>query len=553
MSKMVKRMNRKVFLFVGFGLLGALLGGCGRGHFSDQTVAGKENIFRYSLVTNPTHVDPALVQDGDTIDLTQQVFEGLVKWDENNKVVPNLAESWKVDSTGTVYTFKIRSGIKFTNGKPLTANDFKFSIERTCGPFTREDKGNTISYHSETAEEYLGDIVGVVDRVHDKASDVRGVKVIDDQTLEITIDKPKPYFIMKLTYPNSFAVQKDAVKPGKEMLSVDEMVGTGPFKAKRYVEDQIFVLDANKEYHEGAPPIDGIERPILKDATTRLNKFIAGEVDLVQLERQDVSGVQGNPKLKDQLKFFPRPATWYLAFNTKVYPPFADKRVRQAFCMAIDTKNIVNETLGGVNTVADGILPPGVLGHRDNATTLPYDPAKAKALLAQAGFESGSAMPPLQIFFRKDREDVKLVVEAVQAQLQKNLGVTISPRPLEWTTYLDRNNRKEFPFYHMRWAADYLDPQNFLSTLLATDGPENKQNFSDPEFDKLCATADTTMPADNPERLAMYAKAEDMVLQDAAWLPIYFQKDAELISPRVHGLRESLFGHLPHTKVSLGN
>jgi ABC-type oligopeptide transport system substrate-binding subunit len=538
-------MNRVLVFFIGtVALTGLVLSsGCGRGNFSEKSSKGKERIFRYSLVTNPTHVDPALVQDGDTIDISQQIFEGLVKWDENNKVVPNLAESWTIDKTGTVYTFKIVKGVKFTNGKPLTANDFKYSIERTCDPALK----------SETAEEYMGDILGVSDMRQGKAKEVRGVKVIDDNTLEITIDKPKPYFIMKLTYPTSFAVQKDAVKPGKEMLSVEEMVGTGPFKAKRYVEDQIFALDANKDYHGGAPLIDGIERPILKDAISRLSNYKAGQVDLIQLERQDVAALQKDPAYKDQLKFFLRPCTWYLAFNTKVYPPFADKRVRQAFCMAIDTKKITNETLGGINQVADGILPPGVLGHRDNAATLPFDPAKAKALLAEAGYKDGASMPTLQLFFRIDREDIKLVAEAIQAQLKENLGVSVSPRPLEWSTYLDKNNKKEFPMYHMRWGADYLDPQNFLSTLLTTDGPENKQNFSDPEVDKLCAQADVMSPADNPQRLALYAKAEDLLLQDAAWLPIYFQKDAELIAPRVQGLRESLFGHLPHTKVTLVN
>lgn len=533
-------MNRKLVLFVGV-LAVVALWGCGKGNFSGQSLAGKEHIFRYSLVTNPTHIDPALVQDGDTIDVTQQMFEGLMKWDENNKAIPNLAESYTVDKAGTTYTFKIKRGVTFSNGKPLTANDFKYSIERSCDPVLK----------SETAEEYMGDIVGVVDKVHGKADSVSGVKVVDDYTLQIQIDKPKPYFVMKLTYPCSFAVQKDAVKPGKEMLNVEEMVGTGPYIASRYVEDQIFEMKANKSYHEGAPAIDGIERPILKDAITRLNKFKSGEVDLIQLERQDVASLQSDSKYKDQLKFFLRPATWYLAFNTKFYPPFADKRVRQAFCLAVDTKKIVDETLGGLNQVADGILPPGVAGHRDNAKLLGFDPARAKALLAEAGYPGGANLPDLQLFFRIDREDIKLVAQAIQSQLETNLGVKMSLRPLEWGTYLAQNNKKMLPMYHMRWGADYLDPQNFLSTLLTTNGPENKQHFSDPEVDKLCDQADVMMN-DDQKRMALYAQAEDLVLQDAAWLPIYFQKDAELISPRVHGLRESLFGHLPHTKVTLG-
>jgi ABC-type oligopeptide transport system substrate-binding subunit len=120
---------------------------------------------------------------------------------------------------------------------------------------------------------------------------------------------------------------------------------------------------------------------------------------------------------------------------------------------------------------------------------------------------------------------------------------------MEWRAYLEKHNKKEMPFFHMRWGADYLDAENFLSTLLASYGPENKVNYVNPEYDALCAKADTT--ADPAERLKLYAQAQDIVLQDAPFIPIYFQRDAELISPRVKGLRESLFGHLPHTTVSM--
>lgn len=519
-----------------------IVGGCGKGNFSQKTSAGKERIFRYSLVTNPTHIDPALVQDGDTIDLTQQVFEGLVAWSEKNEVVPNLADKWDITNGGKTYTFHLHPGVKFTNGKPLTAGDFKWSIERACNPVLK----------SETAEEYMGDIVGLSDCVHGKAKGISGITVVDDNTLKIDILKPVPYFLDKLTYPCAFVVSKDAAKADKEMLSPTEMVGTGPFTAKRYVEDQVFEFDANKDYHGGAPQIDGIERPILKDTASRLNKFKAGEVDLVQLERQDVQGIQGDAKFKDQLHFFARPATWYLAFNTKVYPPFANRDVRRAFAMAVNTSEICTKTLGGLNPVANGILPPSVLGHRDTAKTLPFDPAAAKKLLASAGFPDPSKMPPLDLYFRSEREDIRIVAEAIQSYLQTNLGVQVKLQPLEWTTYLDKNNHHALPMFHMRWAADYLDPQDFLSLLLTTTGEENKQNYSNPQVDALCAQADV-MPEKDPKRLALYAQAEDLILQDAAWLPIYFQSDAELISPRVHGLRESAFGHLPHKTVSLAN
>src|SRR5579872_5899723 len=156
------------------------IAGCGKGGFSQKTSAGKERTFRYSLVTNPTHVDPALVQDGDTIDLTQQIFEGLVMWNPDNEVTGNLAESWDISNDGKTYTFKLRKGVKFTNGKPLTAADFKWSIERACNPKLK----------SQTAEEYMGDIVGLSDCAHGRTPDIRGITVVDDNTLRIEIQKP---------------------------------------------------------------------------------------------------------------------------------------------------------------------------------------------------------------------------------------------------------------------------------------------------------------------------------------------------------------------------
>ena len=329
------------------------------------------------------------------------------------------------------------------------------------------------------------------------------------------------------------------------------MIGTGPFVASSYIPDQVFTLKSNHNYFRGAPKISGIERPILKDAATRLNEFKAGQLDLVELQRQDVKPLQSDPKYAKEIHFEPRAATWYIAFNTKIYPPFANRNVRRAFSMAIDTRSIVNNVLDGVNTVANGILPPGVLGHRNHTAIISYNPLEAKKLLASAGYQDGSEMPALKLYFRTDVEDIKLVAEAVQNYLKKNLNVNVTLVPLDWVTYLNQEDKSLLPFYHMRWEADYFDPQDFLSLLLTSKGAENKQYYSNPEVDKLCAEADVMLPEDNPKRLALYAKAEDIILQDAAWLPIYFQRDVELISPRVHGLRETKLGILPDSKVYL--
>jgi ABC-type transport system substrate-binding protein len=514
--------------------------GCSKsgGGFSERAAKGKENVLRYPIPDDPTTLDPGLVRDGDTIDALQQIFEGLVGWGENNQPEGRLAESWDVEDGGRTYVFHIRKGVKFHNGREVTAEDIKWTMER-----------NTSKDLASPTWQYLADIVGVKEHHEGKANGISGIVVRDPHTLAVTIDKPRPYFLGKLTYLICCAMPKEAVPASGPITEVSQMIGTGPFKAAQYERNQLIAMDANPDYWDGKPLIDRIERPVIKDPATRLNKYRSGEIDIVALERQDLDAIKKDEKLAKDLKPFDRPSIYYMGMNQQSYAPFKDRRVRQAFAMAVDKERIVRDILGGVNQVARGIVPPGVLGHREDAADIKFDPNGAKKLLADAGYPNGKGMPPIELNFRDGRPDVRIVAEALQSQLQTNLGVTINPRMMEWGAYLEKEGRGELQLFHMRWAADYLDAENFLSYMLASYGPENKVGYHNPEYDKLCAQADSLL--DWEARAPLYAKAEDIVLQDAPWVPIYYQKDFELIAPRVSGLRESLFGHLPHSKVRL--
>jgi oligopeptide transport system substrate-binding protein len=514
--------------------------GGNKGGFSARSSEKQSGVLKYPLPTNPTSLDPAKVQDGDTIDVVQQVFEGLVKWGENNAVVPNLAQEWKISEDGTLYTFFLKKGVKFSNGRALKAEDFKWSIERACNP----------KYTSPTAGTYLADIIGVKERLAGKAEEVVGIKVVDDSTLTIKIDKPRPYFLGKLTYACAYAVAKEGLKdPLSDMVAPEEMIGTGPFKMEKIVPESIVVLAANRDYHSGAPELDKIERPVIKDAQSRLNKYKAGDVDMIQLERSDLPSIQADSKLKNDLKFFDRPSMFYVGLNVNAEPVLKNVKVRQAIAYAIDRDKIVAEILGGINKKANSILPPNIIGYRDGAPAFPYDVAKAKALLAEAGYADGKGFPEIEFNYRDGRPDIEIVAQAVQQQLKQNLGITFSPRKMEWASYLTKHNSRKMAAFHMRWAADYLDPENFLSTLLASYGNENKVNFNNAEYDALCREADGIL--DEKKRLELYQKAENIVLSEAPFIPLYYQKDIELISGRVSGLRESAFGHLPHTATSV--
>jgi len=526
-------LNLTILLVLSLGVAG-----CGPGNVSQQESAGQKNVFRYPIVTNPTSLDPAIVEDGDTIDLLQQVYEGLFGWSTDNKVVPILVDKWELSKDGRIYTFHIKQGVKFQNGRELEASDFKYSIERCCDPATK----------SSTASEYLDDIVGTAEVIAGKSKDVSGIKVVDKYTVQVQIKAPRRYFLAKLTYPTAFVVAKEAVGSG-QITTVQQMVGTGPFKVTSFDPNELVVLAANPDYHGGKIAIDGIQRPVVVDPQTRLDMFKGGNVDLTPVAPEDLPGIEADPTLKSQLVFYPRPGIYYLGFNVKTYKPFSDKRVRQAFALAVDRDKICTQTLGGVDKVANTILPPEVFGHQDIPYVLPFNPTKAKALLAAAGYPDGKGLPPLEFDYRAGQTNVKLVAESVISQLQANLGVTVQPKEEEWGAYLAEHDEYKHPFFHMRWMADYLDPQDFLSLMLTTTGAENRTEYSNPQVDALCAKADLIQ---DPAKAALiYDQAEDLILNDAPWIPVYYETDAELVSPRIKGLRNSCFGHLPHSTVSL--
>ncbi len=504
-----------------------------------QGIGPQANILRYPLVSSPTKIDPAMVQDGDTIDMLLQVFEGLVKWSVDNKPVPNLAESWEVLNGGTLYRFKIRQGVKFHNGDDLTAEDFVYSIDRACSK----------ALGSETTQNYLYDIVGARERREGNATSVSGVRATGKYTLEIQIDQPKAYFLAKLTYPNSYVVSHRAIKAagGGEMTKVEAVVGTGPFKLTTYNPDTKVILSAFEDYHGGKPKLQGIERPIVKDPQTRYDLYKQGRVDLIQMDKAEVKAAEQDPELKGQIRYFERPGIYYVAMNQGVVPQFQDKRVRQAFAMAIDKDAIIAAALEGKVKRADCIVPPGIPGYDPTLKGYEFKPDEAKRLLAAAGYPDGRGFPKLTLWFRESRPDILHVGEVVQEELKTNLGVIVELRPTEWGAYLNEYNNKALPFLHMRWMADYLDPQNFLSTLLATYGGENKFNYSSPKFDNLCRLGDAEQ--DPEKRLKYYQQAQRIAIADVPWIPIYFQRDAELIRPYVQGIQDCLLGHLPHVST----
>jgi len=517
-----------------------MLAGCGSGKFSAKPGGGRDKTtFRYAMETAPTTLDPAKVQDIATIDLLSNVFEGLVSYNAKNEIVGQIAESWVPSEGGRIWTFTIRKNAKFHNGRQVTADDVKWSFERACGAH----------FNSPTAANYLQDIVGVKDEMAGKAPGISGIRVIDPSHVEFTLDKSRAYFLGKLTYCCAFILAKEAAGPD-QINDIKGAIGTGPFKFDKFAPDQQVELAANKDYYLGAPKVERIVLPIVKESSTRLNLFKQGQLDTLGIDRKDLKVTQADPVLGKQLVFQMRPAVFYVGLSMTNYAPFKDRRVRRAFAMAIDRDRICNKLLEGM-PVAHGLTAPGVPGYREDYKGLPYDPEGAKKLLAEAGYPGGKGLPPVQFTFKTTAPDSQHVSEGVESSVRQNIGMTVQLSTMDWTAFLDARNKGKFESYFLSWYADYLDPENFLSLLLTSNSPLNHDGYKNPEFDRLCELGDTT--TDEAKRLKYYQDAEDIAIQDAARIPIYYQRDAILISPRVKGLESNLFGNLPRRNVYFGD
>ncbi|MGO8671832.1 MAG: ABC transporter substrate-binding protein [Capsulimonadaceae bacterium] len=519
----------------------ALSAGCGLRHGVSATPGSTPNVFRMPMNDTPSTFDPAMVEDGMTIDILQQVFEGLVQWTPQNTLAPALAQSWTVSPDGRTYTFKIRDGVKFQDGNPMTAQDVAYSFARSLSPQLR----------SPVALTYMGDIVGAADYSAGKSPALTGVKIIDDHTLAVTINKPKAYWIYSLTYPTSYVVSRADAVPTRVMTDADveKGAGTGPFRLTSYVPDQRVEMGRNSAYWGGAPHIAGQERLIVKDADTRHALYVSGKLDLVDENQGDLQADSSDPTLRGQLHYWPRAATWYLALGENTVPAFRDVRVRQALAMATDKEKIRKVAFSNIVDVAQDILPDGIPGYDPSFQGLPYDPARARALLASAGYPGGRGLPVIPLAYRQSDPSIEKAVDLIRQMWHDNLGVTVQGVRTQWSVLLDEDDRGVLKAWFIRWMADYLDPQDYYSVLLHSGSAEDHEAYSNPKYDALCDAADGLQSL--PRRVTLYRKAARIVADDAPVIPLYYQRDVELVKPYVRGIDDSLMGHLPYKNLTL--
>jgi len=468
----------------------------------------------------PAILDPALVQDSTSAAYVVEIFSGLVTLDEHLKVVPDIAERWEISQDGTVYTFHLREGVQFQDGKPVTARDFQFSLERACSPQLR----------SPVAASYLGDILGVREVIQGRAQQIVGLRVIDDRTLEITIDGPKSYFLSKLTYSTAFVVDGDNVGQRDWAKRPN---GTGPFKLAKWEDDQIELV-RNDRFYRGPAHLERVQFQL--SGGVPMTMYENGELDIVQVGLTDIERVQDptNP-LHRELVVVPNLNVQYVAFSVRV-PPFDDLKVRQAFVHATDRQKLAELVMKGMVIPARGILPPELPGYNDKLVGLEYNLPLAKQMIASSRYGQGG-LPPITLHISGEAMGLPRSVEALLAIWKENLGVEVSVETTAWPEFLQDVNERRYPLYFLGWMADYPDPHNFLDLLFHSESDENHMGYANPEVDRLLVQA--RVEQDAGRRLQLYQQVEEILVRDAVWIPLWHDRDYFLIKPYVKGVHKA--------------
>lgn len=503
------------------------------------------------LASEPQSIDPALNSAVDGAIMINHMFEGLVKWvddGEGNAVTaPGQAESWEkvVNDDGTVtYTFTMRDGIKWSDGKDVTAGDFEYSWKRLANPETAADYC------------YMIDMVKGYAEVADGSADpdTLAVKALDDKTLEVVLSYDCPYFEEIMAFPATFPVRQDVTEGNEEWTyDVATYIGNGPYKMQEWTHNASITAEKNENYYDydNLGP-DTIKFTLLDDDNAILAAYNSGELDFIESLPADELP---NYLASGELQIVDYIGTYYACFNTED-EIFSDARIRKAFSLAIDRNYIVENVSQSGEVPATGYVPAGVNdaagpgsddfrtvgGDYYSVAEEDYEKncEEARALLAEAGYPNGEGFPTVEYLYNTN-DNHKKIGEALQNMWQEQLGVTVTLNNQDWNVFLENRKEGNYQISRNGWIADYNDPCSFLD-MWYTDGGNNDAQYSNPDYDAKIDEAKAT--AVQEERMAAFHEAEDILMdQDNVLAPIYFYTQKYMLADDIGGMYYTPLGY----------
>ncbi len=503
-----------------------------------ETPVESARLSRTLLVGNgaePSDLDPHVAVAFTDSTLLVALFEGLTVIDEaTSKPLPGAAASWDISADGLTYTFHLRPDGVWSNGDPVTAQDFVFSIERILSPKLASDYA------------YMLDVLaGAADYTAGKLSDFEkvGAKALDARTLQLTLVRPTPY-LLSLTahqawypvHPTSVRRHGDIHARGTGWTRPGALVGNGPFVLAEWRPDQHILVNKNPRYHGAAQnQIEAVKFFPVADPGVDERAFRAGQLhvtydvlpDRLDAWRREAPG---------QLRVDPFLEVFYVRFNT-TRAPFDDVRVRRALSLAIDRDAIAGPVMRGSRAPARSFVPPNTAGYTSTAA-VPTDYPAARKLLAEAGFPGGKGFPKIEIKMNADPVNTK-VFEAIQQMWRKELGIDSTLSSMDFRVYIDTMQTLAFDVLRSRWVGDFNDPATFTDLFTSTSG-NNNTGWKNPAYDRVVAAA--ALEQETSRRFELLRQAELILVEETPATPVFFGARTYLIHPDVRGWEPALLG-----------
>ncbi|MCM7147718.1 oligopeptide ABC transporter substrate-binding protein OppA [Enterobacter kobei] len=514
---------------VAAGILTALI--AGNAAMAADVPAGVQLAEKQTLVRNNgaevQSLDPHKIEGVPESNVNRDLFEGLLVTDVDGHPAPGVAEKWE-NKDFKVWTFHLRKDAKWSDGTPVTAEDFVYSWQRLANPNTASPYASYLQY---------GHIANIDDIIAGKkpVTDL-GVKAIDANTFEVTLSEPVPYFYKLLVHPSVSPVPKSAVdKFGEKWTQPANIVTNGAYKLKDWVVNERMVLERNPQYWDNAKTvINQVTYLPISSEVTDVNRYRSGEIDMTYNNMPIELFQKLKKEIPKEVHVDPYLCTYYYEINNQK-APFTDVRVRTALKLALDRDIIVNKVKNQGDLPAYSYTPPYTDGMKlVEPEWFKWSQEKrneeAKKLLAEAGY---TADKPLTFNLLYNTSDLhKKLAIAVASIWKKNLGVNVKLENQEWKTFLDTRHQGTFDVARAGWCADYNEPTSFLNTMLS-DSSNNTAHYKSPAFDKIIA--DTLKVSDDAQRAELYAKSEEQLDKDSAIVPVYYYVNARLVKPWVGG------------------
>ena len=521
-----------------------LLTGCARrGTPVDRGT--RDQILYRSLSAEPTDLDPQLVTSLPGINVSSALFEGLVSEDPIDlHPVPGVAESWEISPDGLDYTFHLRANARWSNGEPVTAQDFVASTRRVL---TRSLGANNVAFvfPVRNAEAWSRGALTDFAQV--------GIAAPDARTLHIRLEHPAPYFLSLLTQPVWMPVYLPAVEkagppdqPGNRWARPATFVGNGPFTLKEWNPGSLILAEKSPTYWDAETVrLHAIRFVPAASVDTEERAFRGGQLHITEalpLAKLETYRREHNPALQ----ITPFLDTYFYRLNV-TRPPLDDARVRRALSLALD-RNTLNETIfHGQQQPANSFTPPACAASYAPPDLARSDPAAARALLAEAGHPGGKGLPPLELLINISGNH-QVIAEAAQAMWRRELGLDVRIVSMEQASALEQRRNLAYEILRSDWAAEYPDPKAFLE-IFASNSANNHTGWKNQAYDALLAEADRT--AEPGHRFELLARAETILLEEAPIIPIYFQTTVRLVHPAVRGWHATPLDHHPYKYVWL--